>query len=277
MEWYGFEAPGKAMSTALHYAERALALNRALANAYCTIATVKARYEWDWRGAAEAFRHTLALNPGLSRAHFAFALDCLTPTGQLEEALRTVRNALQLDPLSPLLHTAVGGCLYRMRRYSAALESLEQTLDVSPSFYHAHWSAARVLEQLGRYDEAVAEYQAAIAGNAENPLIAAELGHCYGVMGRRDLAEAALWKVTTEDSTRYRSPFCAALVQLGLPARADALRSLSEAAADRSGALIWVAVDPRFDCLREEPEFENILRRMRFTSSQALRHDPPRE
>jgi tetratricopeptide (TPR) repeat protein len=223
------------------------------------VAVVKARYQWDWEGAAESFRHALALNPGLSRAYFCYALDYLTPAGQLDEALRTVRYALQLDPLAPLLHTAAGGCLYRMRQYGAALESLKQTLEMSPHFYHAHWSAARVLEQLGRYEEAVSEYEAAIQGNPENPLILAELGHCHGVKGRRGLAESTMQQLDDGKTGRYRSPLCAAYVHLGLSEHAEALRCLNAAVADRPGALIWISADPRFDPLRGESQFQNIL------------------
>jgi TolB-like protein/Tfp pilus assembly protein PilF len=259
LEWYGLRPSTEVMPLAKEYATRALNLNTRIAAAHCVLAVIKARYEWDWNGAEQEFRETFTLNPSLARAHFSYALDYLTPLGRLDEALQSVQDALLLDPLSPILHTAVGGCYYRKRLYSTSTQALTRALQLNAEFYHAHWSLARSLEQLGQHEDAVKEYEAAIHSNRRNPMILAELGHCYGVMGRSDCAEKVILQLEQIQTARYLSPLCLFFVNLGLSRSSEALESLAIAAAHRTGGLISLPMDPRIDPLRKEPKFQKVL------------------
>jgi hypothetical protein len=65
-------------------------------------------------------------------------------------------------------------------------------------------------------------------------------------------------------SRRYLAPFDYALVYLGLGATDSAFEWLEKAYDERSTWLFWVKVDPRFDSLRGDPRFRDLLKRMRF-------------
>jgi tetratricopeptide (TPR) repeat protein len=179
--------------------------------------------------------------------------------GRLDEALQTIEFALQLDPLSPILQTAIGGCYYRKRMYKVAVLSLEHNLLMKPGFNHTYWSLARAYEQLGRYSDARKAYETALDGSERNPMILGEWGHCLGVMGQAEEAAAVLDELKEAARARYVSPLCAAFVHLGLSQSHEAIRCLQRAAAERSGAIIWVGVDPRFDALRGHSAFKEIL------------------
>ena len=61
---------------------------------------------------------------------------------------------------------------------------------------------------------------------------------------------------------RYISPFNTALIYTGWGDKERAIERLEKAFEDRSGLSIWLKVDPRFDPLRADPRFTNLLRRM---------------
>ena len=256
LEWYALESPEKAMSKARRAIAKALAINPELASALCTNGVIKARYERRWDEAVDCFQQAMELGPSLARAHLSYALDYLTPMGRLDEALNVIGAAIPLDPLSPLMRTAVGGCLYRKRMYNSAAENLKRALSYKPDFYHAHWSLARVFEQLGELDSAVSHYEAALLNGQELPLIIGELGHCFGIMHREQEAIQLLNRFA--QSKTYVSPLCWAFIYLGFGQIDKAIDQLEAAVVERSGALNWLRVDPRFDRLSGNKRFQSI-------------------
>jgi serine/threonine protein kinase/tetratricopeptide (TPR) repeat protein len=266
-EWYGARPADLVMPRAKESASQAIKINSSLANVHCTLGRICARYEWDWESAGREFSQALALGRGMVRPYFSYALDYLTPVGLLDDAVEYVRMALDFDPLSPILHAALGGCLYRLHSYDLSERSLRNALKMNPDFYHLHWSLARTLEQVGRYDEAVTEYESAIRANQDNRLIYAELGHCYGTMGKHENAEAVLKDLLAVKANEYISPLCLAFAHLGLTHVEESLDAIDAAAKGRVGTLIWLSIDPRFDVLRGEKRFQGVQTSMRTSAA----------
>jgi hypothetical protein len=65
--------------------------------------------------------------------------------------------------------------------------------------------------------------------------------------------------------TQYVSPFLFAVVQTGLRDREAALDSLEQGYRERLWLLCVLKTEPMFDPLREDPRFEDLLRRMHFS------------
>jgi eukaryotic-like serine/threonine-protein kinase len=266
-EWYGARPAGQVMPIAKESASHAIQIDSSLANVHCTLGRICARFEWDWESAAREFKRALALGPTTARPYFSYALDYLTPLGLLDDAVRYIRIALEFDPLSPILHSALGGCLFRMQAYELSERTLRNALKMNPDFYHLHWSLARTLEQLGRYDEAVQEYESAVQANQDNHLIYAELGHCYGKMGKNENAEVVLKDLMAAKANEYISPLCLAFAHLGLSHTFECLNAIEAAAKQRVGPLIWISIDPRLDSLKSNERFQRVRSSMRILTS----------
>ena len=259
MDWYGLEPASEAVPAVKNALAAALRLQPNSAPALCSLAITQAGWDWDWIAAGSTFERALATGGGQAVIHFHYGLDFLTPQGRLEEALRELRFALQLDPLSPLAKTAVGGCLYRMRRWSESEETLRAVLQSNPGFGHLHWSLGRVLLEKGQHDEALKRFEYAAKIMGQIPAALAELGHCYARMGRRELAHCTLQELQRFAGQGWVSPLNAALVYAGLGEEAAAIEQLENAFEERIRQLVWVNVDPRYDSLRRNEDFNRLV------------------
>ncbi|MBI1791252.1 MAG: protein kinase [Acidobacteria bacterium] len=258
---YGVLPPTEAAPKAKEAANRALVLDDRLAEPHAALGLAKTVYDWDWSGAEREFKRSIEINPSYATAHYWYSI-CLGATGRLDEAIVGSKRAQEADPLSPNIGTAAGDMFYFARRYDQAIKQYRKTLDMDPNFPRAHWFLAMAYEQVGRHEEAVAEAQKAVSLSAGEPGLLGELGHAYAVSGKRTEALKTLAELKDVSKRRYVAPFDIALIYLGLGDKAQALEWLGKAYEDHSQWFVWIKVDPRFDSLRGEPHFQDLLRRM---------------
>ncbi|MGH9432853.1 MAG: winged helix-turn-helix domain-containing protein, partial [Terriglobia bacterium] len=114
------ESYDKAKAAAL----RALELDPTLAEAYCSLAYEKFVNERDWSGADENYQRALSLDPGYATAHHWYALYLAAMLRQTE-AIREIRRALDLDPLSVAVNYGAGSILTQAGRYDEAVRQLQ--------------------------------------------------------------------------------------------------------------------------------------------------------
>jgi serine/threonine-protein kinase len=262
LDWYGLEPASDAVPAVRAALASALQLQPDSVPGLCALAITQAGWDWDWTAAGNTFNRAIAAGAGLASVHFHYGLDFLTPLGRLEEALRELRQALRLDPLSPIVRTAVGGCLYRLRRWDEAAETLRATLHANPEFGHARWSLGRVLLEQGRTEEALDCFQLALQVMGQIPAGLSEVGFCHARMGHRDLAFATLHQLQQLGREGWVSPLNLALVYVGLGDHEAAIRCLEESYEKRFRQLVWINVDPRFDALHGKPGFEQLIARL---------------
>src|SRR5262249_19144434 len=141
---------------------RALELDKKLAEAHASLGFVRRFFDWDWPAAERAFRESVRSNPGYATGHRWYG-QFLSGMGRHPEAVEEAKLGLDLDPLSVIIHTAVGDVLFYARRYDEALGYYRKALELDPDFLAGHSDLARALEHSGRVDEAIVEYERAVA------------------------------------------------------------------------------------------------------------------
>ena len=57
----------------------------------------------------------------------------LMAMGKFEEAVRVMRRAMELDPLSPAINLHWAGALFVTRQYDQVIEQLKKTLELDPN------------------------------------------------------------------------------------------------------------------------------------------------
>jgi hypothetical protein len=65
-------------------------------------------------------------------------------------------------------------------------------------------------------------------------------------------------------SNRYVAPFDLALIYLGLGSKSAMYEGLDKAYEDRSHWCTWIKADLRFDDVRDDPRYQDLLRRMKL-------------
>jgi tetratricopeptide (TPR) repeat protein len=139
-------------------AARAVQLDPKVAEARVSSAWIKFSFDWDFRGAEEELKVAIKLKPALATAHHWYAL-YLSGMDRPNEAIAEIELARRLEPLSLVINRDVGWVYYRARQFGPAIEAYQRTLELAPSFYIAHYFFGETYEQMGKTEEAVAEFR----------------------------------------------------------------------------------------------------------------------
>jgi serine/threonine-protein kinase len=257
---YGALAPGDAMPRALAAADRALAIDPALADALVVRGAVRALYQWRWRDAETEFHEAIRQDPRYPTGHHWFASTVLMPLGRFEEAARAIDQALELDPRSPAISLTRGLLLALRGDDRGAIEQYERLLDQDPEFSVAHLFLSQVLERQGRFGEAIGALEQAATFGGESPEVLAMLAHTRARAGDTGEANRLEERLAALGSNRYVSPVLRAQARLGHGDRAGALDLLEEAVGVRAAELVWTGVRWIYDPLRDSPRFQAVLR-----------------
>jgi protein O-GlcNAc transferase len=151
----------------------------------------------DATGALEAFERSLALSPEGDAAYAsAVALEDL---GRPDDALARYDLALQRSPAhEDALHNR-GLLLARIGRLDDARSSHRSYAGLHPDSSRAHGDLAEVLLALGRYEEALAEYEWVLARAPRDSLASLKRGIALASLRRFEASRAAIAAALSAD------------------------------------------------------------------------------
>jgi TolB-like protein/DNA-binding winged helix-turn-helix (wHTH) protein len=258
--------PREAMPKAKAAAIRALELDETLAEAHVSLGRVLAAFDWDWTSAEKEYKRAIELNPRYGTAHQWYS-GYLAVMGRSDEAIAERKLAQELEPLSLTINFELGVGFYFARDYDRAIEQFQKTLELDHNFPAAHHVLPAAYEQKGMYSEAIAEFKKSIliTGSSESKASKAGLGHVYGVTGKKSDARTMLDELTRLSTREYVPATSIALVYAGLGEKDQAFAWLDKGYEQRAFQLQWIQLEPRWDNLRSDPRFQDLVRRMRLT------------
>jgi eukaryotic-like serine/threonine-protein kinase len=251
----------EARASALAAASHAAALDAESSLAHEVLADLKFYYDWDWNGADAEYQKAIGLNPSSDRAHSQYSR-FLVARGRSDDAIAEAQRSVALDPLSPGAASTHALILYYTRDYDGALAEASRALQRDPGSPGIYFVMSRIHAARGAIADAVTANERALslAGHAATGW-RAHLIVLQARAGKTEAAKAALGQLT-KDVARQREwlgPGQLAYIYTALGEHDFALRQLEQAAAERDSDLLWLAVDPRVDALRQEPRFRNVL------------------
>jgi TolB-like protein/Tfp pilus assembly protein PilF len=250
--------PDDAFQLAQAAALRAVNLDPNLAEAYAALADVKYYYEWDFKGAEQAFTRAFELNPNLAMNHYHYAW-YLAMIGRLDEGIVYHKRARELDPMTPL-HTAWLGSLYVYRGdYDAAIAEAEQSLELDPDYPTGLFVLGTAYVGKGMFEEAIRAHEKLVE---IAPPWRAMLGATYAFAGRDDDARRILEEIK-QDYARFPSwgAVGAAVIHAALGEADEAAEWLAHE--PHHAWTAGIAVDPLFNSLLQgHPTYEALLARL---------------
>ena len=241
--------------------DNAVALDDRLPQGHIARGIVSFWFDWNWVEAEREFSRAIELNPNDSSASM-FRAHLHSNLGRHAQALTGIREALVLDPLSRIANTHLAHFLYNARRYDEAANMLAPLLRRAPRFWVARIVLGKIYGMRKRVKQALEQFAAAHRYSHGNTECVGLRGYTLGHSGRTAQARRTLRELELRSRSHYVPPLHRALVSLGMGEHSQANLALAQAVAERDVRLVFLAVEPRWDELRGEHDFEAVRRRV---------------
>jgi DNA-binding winged helix-turn-helix (wHTH) protein/TolB-like protein/Flp pilus assembly protein TadD len=271
--YYGYNRRPDRLQNAKAAAERALLLDDTIAEAHVAGAMAqiyqkadRATKELDYRAAMDSLRRAIALNPNLAVAHQRYAW-CLCAFGHLNEAVREMRRAQELDPLSQTNNTALGMVLVFARQYRDALSYCYKAAELAPNEALIQENVAFAYALNGMYQQAIEHYRRVSELDPDNKGDAlAWVATVLVSAGRKPEADLMMPEILKLAGEGRADPYNVAVLY-GARGEKDAAfewfhTALQKAPERRTNAgdSRMIRYDPMLDPLRSDSRFAALLR-----------------
>jgi serine/threonine-protein kinase len=258
---FGEIPPREAFLKMKEAALKALEKDSTLGEAHGYLAVAWLHYDLNWAEAEKEFKRAFELNPSLAMIHHLYA-HYLMAMNRTEESMAEIHLAEELDPFSWDRSQCFGWhCLFT-KGYDEAIEQALRGVELDPKNAWAHIILGWSYEQKSMIKEAIGEFESALSQWKDNSLPLAGLGHAEAISGREKEAREILGKLLEMSKNGYVPAYDIAVVYMGLGEKAQVFEWLSKALEERSGFLVYIKCDRRFDGLRSDPLYEALLSRI---------------
>jgi tetratricopeptide (TPR) repeat protein len=259
--WNSYLPPKEAFPKGKAAAKMALHLDPDLAEAHTPLAALLWLHDWRWEESENEFKRSLELSPAYPTANHWYAEYVMT-MGRHGEALARMQKGQELDPLSLIINVAVGWAFYLGRQYDEAIEQLRRAVELDPNYPVTYWILGLVLRKTGCYELAIAEGEKGVTLSNGSPMMRAALAHTLGSAGRTTEALQILDDLTKLAKQKYVARYFFAGIHIGMGENDRAIEYLEKSYEEHSHWLIYLHIDPSMDALRDNPRFQNLLRRV---------------
>lgn len=236
--------------------QKALHLDDTLAEAHCLSAQLALRTELNWSLARQGFERALQLEPGRAATHHEYAF-YFSDLGQHDEAIARLKQALVLDPVSPLLQGDLGWLYLRAKRYDEAVRQCLKTLELEPADIGARYCLFHTYLRQGHQREALAQAREVMRIVSAKPEAIAALVQGGVIAYQRWELQMLLDRA----KDAYLDPAVLAMTYADLGQTEKAIQSLQQAAREGSNFLASLRSELRYDPLRADPRFVALLTR----------------
>jgi TolB-like protein/tRNA A-37 threonylcarbamoyl transferase component Bud32 len=262
-EWYsflGYLPPVETYAKCVALIEKALEIDDSLAEAYMALAGVKGCFLWDWEGGETQFERSFELDPDAADAHCEYSW-LLMATGRTEEAFAEAGRCLELDPLWYTSNWVMAKMYGLARQYDRALAQVQRMVEMEPNDWRPYWELAAVYERLGEYEDAIEARRRAMTLNGAPPERIAAMDSACSESGAEGYWR---WELKRLEGQYEAHPTYIAMVYAQLGDEEQAFEWLERAYEQHDGLLYLLKADPRWDPLRDDPRYEDLVRRMNF-------------
>jgi len=255
---HGACKPAELMPKAKDAASRALELDSRLAEANASLALIELFYEWDWPRAATLFERALKLNAGYGTGRQWYA-EYLGSSGRIAEAIRELRTAQELDPLSLTIPGALASIHYLNRGYDEAIALSRKTLEAEPDFVLATLNLARAYEQKKMYRQALSQLTEARGRHPHSTAVLMALGRALAGSGKFQEARQMLNSLKRLGRKQYVPAFHFAAIHAALDESEPTFKWLQRAREERCDYFVYLDREPAADKIRHDPRFAAMV------------------
>lgn len=255
---FGDLKPAEGFPKAKAAALKAIALDDSLAEPHTALGYALA-VDWNWVAAQKEFQRALELNPGYRTGIYQYAF-FLSVMGKQEQAIPLARKAVELDPLSQIVLYRAGRVEFQARHYDEARLLFSRILELNPTDPLGLYGLGLVFDAQGKYDLAISALE------RQKLQQGFDVATVYAAAGKPEVARQHMTEAIRrlKEEKSYVRPGWVAEVYIALGDKDEAMHWLEQGYKERDLWLALLKVWPRFDPLRSDPRFQDLLRRMKF-------------
>jgi eukaryotic-like serine/threonine-protein kinase len=264
---YGsYISPEDAFPRARAAARKALELDPTLAEAHASLGYALMYYDWNFSGAEAEYKRAIELNPNYAVAHQWYAYLLTAIERPLSDADGEIATAKSLDPLSVPINIDRAYILHYYGRNEEALRSIRIALEMNPKYAPGYFWLGRIYTSEGQYGDAETALRKIGPLRTWTPAMAVQ-GYLYAKSGRPQEARKVLAEFDELlRQGRYASGYAIAVIYAGLGDRERVFSYLDAAYQERSHWLVWLKRDPRWNDVRSDARFQNLVRKIGLPS-----------
>lgn len=223
---------------------------------------IKFRIDWDWKGAEEEFKRAIALKSSYATAHEWYAL-FLAIHVRLDEALREIRKAYELDPLSPSVNTGLARIYYFRDEFDKALAQINKTIELEPNYAEAHFTMAMTYYRMKEYEKSLTVLEKAIELSGRRPVMLGILGKVYTKLGKPEEAKKILAELESPPMNNDKL-HATSFIKSSLGQSEEALDIIDKLIDEKYGVIIYMQVEKEFTEKSDRQRYQQMLKKMGF-------------
>ncbi len=259
-DWNYLLPPDLAFIKAKEFAQKALSLNKNIAEAYATLGAIANYFEYNYEKADLLFQTAFGLNPNYATT-YQWNADYLARMGRFKESKVLINKAIQLDPLSAIKRFNYGLILYHALEFDEALLQFNETVKIDPLFPNEilRTQLFCTYYMKGQIKDAIDEY----GKNIDQDFLLKEYNRNVKEI-YSDSGIAGLLKFLTEVELKKSKP-SSRLLGLFYALSGNKEKALEYLEYNFRMSIIeirYLNVEPAYANLRSEPRFRAIIKKM---------------
>ncbi|TRD11934.1 TIR domain-containing protein [Erythrobacter insulae] len=242
---------------AIKAAERAIAIAPEFPNGHQVLGWIQVSGKLDMQAARAPYEKAYALGAGDAEILSRYAV-FRGRIGDADGARKAIEAAMSLDPLNARVFRFAGYIEYYSGNYAEAIERLDQAIELQNplSSYHYHVGLSQLA--LGDLDAAKTSFEADeffVWNKTGLAIVEHKLGNI-------ETAQAHFAELQDKQGDKSNYQYMQIQAQWG--DQDAALEAMEAAWVARDSGLLQIYKDPLVDSLREQPRFDQLVRRMGF-------------
>ncbi|QQS34167.1 MAG: tetratricopeptide repeat protein [Acidobacteriota bacterium] len=265
---YGDFRPKDYMPQAKQAALKALELDPNLAEAHASLGQILLYGDYNFPGAEKAYKRAIELDPKYATARQWYG-ELLSLSGRPDEAIREMSKALELDPFSMIINRQMVTVLQESKRFDEALLQNKKVNELFPDETTFHFFNSEIYVAQGKYAEAFEEYILLGEAAGAKPEEIQEAKDLYEKVGWDGIVKIratgtikSLNDQQAKDKNEYVSAIRFAETYASLKDKDKTIEYLNKSYDERSMSVLGLKVNFRWDFVRDDPRFKELVKRV---------------
>jgi Tfp pilus assembly protein PilF len=243
-------------------AMRALQIDESIAEAHSVLGWLAMFGDWDLKEASFRFSRAVELeprNPELQRQYAA----ALSIQERHDDAAREIERAELSDPGVSPISAGLAEVYFLARRHAEARQQARRAITLNQENSFAHWLLAVNSQLDGDIAEAEREYKWCLKKYSLDSRAITGLAHLRARQKQYPEAQKMMDNAIRQWGTQDGWNCSLALVSWEGGDAERARKALQRCMGFRDGSALFVLVDPRYDGMRQTPEYQALLGRVK--------------